>query len=104
MSRALSYAPTTTLVLPTSIASSALMSIVRFGSAGAQASLPHVRLKRLRDVLRDEAVDRRTEGDELLDARCGEEEPLRSGHQVDHFDVRRELAIHVAHLELELEV
>src|SRR5687768_3957222 len=104
MSRALSYAPTTTFVLPTSMASSALMSIVRFGGAGAQASLPHVRLKRLRDVLRNKTVDRRTERDELLDARCGEEEPLRSCHEIDHLDVGRELAIHVAHLELELEV
>src|SRR5688572_26147918 len=104
MSRALSYAPTTTFVLPTSIASSALKSIVRFGGAGAQASLPHVRLKRLRDVLRNEAIDRCAERDQLLHARRREEEPLRSGHEIDHLDVGCELAIHVAHLELELEV
>src|SRR5258708_7132188 len=101
MRRSLSYAPTTMFVLPTSITRTALTSIVRFGGAGAQASLPHVRLKRLRDVRRNETVDRRAEGNELLHARCGKEEPLRSGHEIDHLDVGRELAIHVAHLELE---
>src|SRR5688500_5154429 len=104
MSRSLSYAPTTTFVLPTSIASSALMSIVRFGGARAQASLPHVRLKRLRNVRRHVGFDGGAERDKLLYARRREEQPLRSGHQVDHLDPGRELAIHVAHLELELEV
>src|SRR5688572_4833006 len=91
MSRALSYAPTTTLVLPTSIASSALMSIVRFGGAGAQASLPHVRLQRLRDIRRNVRVDGCAERDQLLHARRGEEEPLRSGHQIDHLYLGCEL-------------
>src|SRR5688500_890151 len=100
MSRSLSYAPTTTLVLPTSIASSALTLVPRFGGARAEASLPHVRLERLRDVLWNEGVDGRSERDQLLHARCGQEEPLGSGHQVDHLDLGCELAIHVAHLEL----
>src|SRR6267142_795922 len=104
ISRSLSYAPMTMFVLPTSIARTALMSIVRFGGAGAQASLPQVRLQRLRDVRRYELGDRRPEGDELLHTRSGKEQIVRSGHEIDHLDLRRELAVHVAHLEFELEV
>src|SRR4030095_3504382 len=104
MSRSLSYAPTTMFVLPTSIARTVLTSIVRFGGAGAQASLPQVRLQRLRDVRRYQLGGRGAGRDAILHARRGEEEVFRSGHEVDHLDVRRELAVHVAHLELELEV
>src|SRR5512142_1779274 len=98
-SAALSYTPRTTLVLPTSTASSVVIGaaqalIVRFGRAGAQASLP-VGAERLRDVRRDVPLDGGAERDQLLHARRGEEQVFGRGHEVDHLDPGRELAIHV---------
>src|SRR5690348_11541811 len=97
--------PSTTLVLPTSTARTVAMAlVVRFRGAGAQPALPGVLAQRLRDVRRDEALDGRAERDELLHARRGDEQVLGRGHEIDHLDARREAAVHVPHLELELEV